>query len=283
MYFTPAGARAAVARIHRALAPGGYLFLGHAETLRGLSNDFHLCHSHDTFYYRRRGPHDDRQVEFDVAALRDVPASVAPPVAPDDSWVTTIGRATDRVAALSASSALPVRAAAEAAPAWNIGLALDLLRQERFADAIGIIEALPPDSRRDRDVLLLQGVLLAHAGQTRLAAETALRLLAIDEMNAGGNYLIALCCEDGGDRTAAARHYRTALYLDPSFAMARLHLGMLLRKSGDRDAAARELRQALPLLENEDASRLLLFGSGFTRDALVALCRSEIARCASGR
>ena len=37
MYFTLEMAQAAIARLTRALAPGGYLFLGHAETLRGLS------------------------------------------------------------------------------------------------------------------------------------------------------------------------------------------------------------------------------------------------------
>ena len=54
MYFAPEVMRAVVRRIARALVPGGFLFLGHAETLRAVSNDFHLRHTHDTFYYERR-------------------------------------------------------------------------------------------------------------------------------------------------------------------------------------------------------------------------------------
>ena len=54
MYFSPEQMRAAIGRLAASLAPGGYLFLGHAETLRGISDDFHLCHTHRTFYYRRR-------------------------------------------------------------------------------------------------------------------------------------------------------------------------------------------------------------------------------------
>jgi chemotaxis protein methyltransferase CheR len=54
MYFAPEQARALVARIARSLMPGGYLFLGHAETLRGLSDEFHLRHTHGTFYYQRK-------------------------------------------------------------------------------------------------------------------------------------------------------------------------------------------------------------------------------------
>jgi chemotaxis protein methyltransferase CheR len=36
------------------------------------------------------------------------------------------------------------------------------------------------------------------------------------------------------------------------------------------------LGHALLLLKREDASRLLLFGGGFGREALIALCRAEL-------
>jgi chemotaxis protein methyltransferase CheR len=58
-------------------------------------------------------------------------------------------------------------------------------------------------------------------------------------------------------------------------------LGILLRRARDFEAARRELKEALVLLPREDASRLLLFGSGFTRDALIALCQSELERCSA--
>ena len=70
-----------------------------------------------------------------------------------------------------------------------------------------------------------------------------------------------------------------AIYLDGSFAMPRLHLGLLARKGGDRETARRELAQALVLLQREDPSRLLLFGGGFRREALRALCRAELEAC----
>ena len=63
MYFTPEVAQALVARLTRSLTPDGYLFLGHAETLRGLSNDYHLRHTHDTFYYQRKGAKEDERRE----------------------------------------------------------------------------------------------------------------------------------------------------------------------------------------------------------------------------
>ena len=105
------------------------------------------------------------------------------------------------------------------------------------------------------------------------------RLLAIDELNAGAHYALALCREGDGDRQGAIDHDQVAIYLDGSFAMPRLHLGLVARKRGDLETARRELGQALVLLQREDAARLLLFGGGFGRDALVALCRAELAGC----
>jgi chemotaxis protein methyltransferase CheR len=180
---------------------------------------------------------------------------------------------TSRTAAAVAAKPEPV------APTWNLAVALDLLQRERFTEALGQIDAMPQAAVNDPDVLLLRAVLLSHSGQARLAAETALRLLALDEMNAGANYILAVSFEHGGERNTAANHYRVAIYLDPTFAMPRLHLGILLRRSGEYGEARRELKEALLLFQREDPSRLLLFGSGFTRDALIALCQSEIERC----
>jgi chemotaxis protein methyltransferase CheR len=58
MYLTTDAAQRVVRRFARALAPNGYLFLGHAETLRELSQDFRLLHTHGAFYYQRK---DDLQ------------------------------------------------------------------------------------------------------------------------------------------------------------------------------------------------------------------------------
>jgi chemotaxis protein methyltransferase CheR len=266
MYFTPVVAREVVERIERALAPGGYLFLGHAETLRGLSQRFHLCHTHETFYYQRRdgGPVAD----FVYAPPSSPEAALVVEIS--DSWVDTIRRASERVHALALPLDVPV------APRWDLGAALDLLRRERYSEALDTLHALPADATQDPDVLLLRAVLLVHSGQLADADQAARHLLAIDELSAGAHYLLALCCEAAGELAKAGEHDRVAIYLDPSFAMPRLHLGVMARRAGERSAAQRELGQAMLLLQREDASRVVLFGGGFHREALIALCKAEL-------
>jgi len=285
MYFTPQGAQAAVARIARSLVPGGVLFLGHAETLRGLSQDFQLRHTHGTFYYQRADATEPTQPGHEPAELRPIgaarAAAAAAAVDSGDSWVEAIAKAAERVRSLTAAPPAALHAAAPPKPAWHLGQALDLLRQERFADALGLVQALPAESANDPDALLLNAVLLVHSGQLAQAEDACHRLLAVDGLNAGAHYVLALCREGVGDRAGAIDRDQAAIYLDPTFAMPRLHLGLLARRAGDKVAMRRELTQALVLLNQEDAPRLLLFGGGFDRQALVALCHAEI-RAAAG-
>ena len=124
--------------------------------------------------------------------------------------------------------------------------------------------------------MLLRAVLLTNHGRINESEEVCRRLLALDELNAGAHYLMALCREHDGDANRAIEHGLTAIYLDPGFAMPHLHLGILAKRSGDNVSAQRELGKARVLLASEDASRILLFGGGFSRDALLQLCRMQL-------
>lgn len=285
MYFTVAGAEALVRRLTRALRPGGYLFLGHAETLRGLSTDFHLRHTHGTFYYQLRDRVTLHPVPGAIAGRRSAAPSEAPALMDliDGSWVETIRRASERIEALaSPPGQKPSRRSPSTprpAPTWEIGLVLELLREERFADALELMKGFPSESAVDTEIRLLRAVLLTHSGQLPDAECACRDLLDTDELNAGAHYLLALCREGAGDRSGAVFHDQIAAHLDPGFAMAHLHLGVLCRRGEESLTARRELEQAITLLQREDAARLLLFGGGFSRDALVALCRAELLAC----
>jgi chemotaxis protein methyltransferase CheR len=296
MYFTTDVTRSVISRIAQSLVPGGFLFLGHAETLRNVSQEFHLRHTHETFYYQRREARETNSNSLDVfpataacgASRGDIPLAGES----GDSWFNIIRQASDRIANLtqdksgspigvpgSTSTHRPKLAATPAIPFWNRALAIDLLRKERFAEAMELLRALPAVSNMDPDSQLLLAVLLTHGGDLREAEQVCRNVLRLDELNAGAHYLMALCREHAGDRDAAMQHDQSAAYLDATFAMPHLHLGLVAKRSADVATARRELGQALPLLDREDASRVLFFGGGFTREALIEFCRAELRAC----
>jgi chemotaxis protein methyltransferase CheR len=240
MYLTPATAQSLVRRMTRALVPGGYLFLGHTDSLGSRPEGLEPRHSHSAFYYRRLA--EERASE---------PA--------------------ERPAAVPATP-----------PSTGYEGQLALAREERFAEALtesdrhaadlGIEPAQPRD-------LLLRGVLLAQAGRLEEAEMTARHMLDADGLYADAHHLLGVCLEDGAAVDVAIGHYRIAAYLDAAFAMPRLRLGLLARRRGDEQAAATELERALALLRTESDDRIVLFGGGFGRIALAALCRAERDAC----
>ncbi len=288
MYFTPEHTASIVQRLTRALAPGGYLFLGHAETLRGLSQAFHLRHTHNTFYYQRKDSLLDAEVAVPVSwGGFDAPRA-EPAVAREwvDTWMETVERSSHRIRTLSDERAEQVadydRAGLSSLSARrDLQAPLALLQHERFSEALALLHGTADADSADPATLLLRAALLTHQGELGLAEACCKKLLELDELNAGAHYLLALCCERREELAVAAEHDRTAVYLDAGFAMPHLHLGLMARRRRDVEVARRELGQALWLLEGEDAARLLLFGGGFTRSALLALCRSELAKLRS--
>jgi chemotaxis protein methyltransferase CheR len=296
MYLTMDVTRSVIARIARSLSPGGFLFLGHAETLRGVSQEFHLHHTHGTFYYQRRDAPEAESPHTYVPRTTINPTSTASALSvlaePNDTWYGVIRRASERIASLTTDKTGGgagvadgthtrgmISQAAAQTPVWDRSQALDLLRKERFREATELMTQLPAEAKADPDTQLLLAVLLANGGELRQAEKVCEQILRLDELSAGAHYLMALCREDAGDPSGAVQHDQAATYLDSSFAMPRLHLGLIAKRSKDVETARRELGRALPLLDREDASRVLLFGGGFTREALVEFCRRELRAC----
>jgi len=281
MYLVPAAAQQVIDHIMRALAPEGYLFLGYAETLRGLSHQTRLRHTHDCFYYQKCAPNETTVTARTEECLACPPSTVA---ATDASWMDDVEKTCRRIDILAQSSSHRIEPARPGLPSATehqrpsrpakLDLAFELLRQERFGDAIGLLDGLP-EGTADADTELLRAVLLANGGRLEPAENICRKLLGADDLNASAHYLMAFCREHAGDAAAAMEHDRAAIYLDATFAMPHLHLGRLAKQASEWITARRELQCAATLLLREDASRILLFGGGFSREALVAFCRAE--------
>jgi chemotaxis protein methyltransferase CheR len=163
----------------------------------------------------------------------------------------------------------------------DLGPVLALVAQERFAEALAALDRLAPAGGRAPQALLVRAALQISTGELGAAEHTCYRLLAIDdqidEYGAGAHVLLAVGREAGGDPSAAIDHVRRAVEIDPEFAIAHMHLGRLARRGGDRGVAQRAYAQAVRLLPAETDQRILLFGGGFDREALLSLCRTQRA------
>lgn len=260
LYFSERAVREALARFATALPPGGFLCLGASETTRGLSDDFEPTWCGDAVLYRRRA-----RAPLGAQAAGDLAAG---------SWIEQIGQACARVAALTGG---PYGGAdPEEHPPPSIRALRRLVAAERFEEGLALLRAAPADERERADLLLLEAVMLSGLGRVEEVERICARLCAAQGGNAGSRYLLGLCREHAGDPAGAALRYREAVRIDPGFAMAHLRLGMLARGAGDREAARAALREALARLRAGSEEHVILFGGGFSRAALGALCLAEL-------
>jgi chemotaxis protein methyltransferase CheR len=275
MYFTAEKYHAAALRLIDALVPSGHLLLGHAESLRGLGLPVDLVNLSDSFCYRKSVQRLVGNSDPLTNLLQTSPVTpaytAAPPLAdsekPDEA---RRGEAAPISVTLQSTSASPL--VCELAALTSIK---PLLESERFVEALQTLEASPQTNSPVKQLCL--AVLLVYANRFDAAVTKASALLNVESVAAEAHYALALCHEYSGDWAQATDLARRATYLDPTFAMPWLHLGILSRKRGDNLAARRELLQARALLTVEPPERLLWFGGGCSRSTLLAACQRELA------
>lgn len=245
LYFPPDVIRRIIARMAQALVPGGYLFMGPSETLRGISEEFELLRGGDAFYYRLKPPAPPT-----VPVARAVPSPVErvapPPPAP-------------------------------APPPDGLDGVLHLLSAERYTEAWAYLESLPESS--SPNALLLRAVLHLHAGRLSQAEQLGRQLATVSATEASAHYLLGLCLEQGGDEAGARGRYAASVRAEPTFALAHLRAGTLARRAGDMVEARVALRMAVSLLPQEKPLHLSLFGGGFGRHGLMQVGLQELQAC----
>ncbi len=233
IYFGRETTRALVRRVHTALRDGGYLFIGHSETLWQINDDFRLVSfgvgGGSAYVYRRldAAPLVERRAAG--AGARDTSMTVERRTNPRRSRPGAARRAEQRTPGVPAA----------AAPA---GVAVDAVR-----------------------AAMAQGHYEEAARLARLAA-------VADPLQATLHYLLGHALIDLGRDSEALPALRRAVYLDPVAGLAHFLLAGSLARSGDIAAAAREYRAAAATLgRSPDDAHAPELGGRSVRE-LAAMC-----------
>lgn len=277
IYFSPRAVKELMRRFASILHPGGFLYLGHSESLRGISDDFESIYEDGIFGYRRKertglATRDLESLVFHVPAL-GLPEvrSIAKPLDRPGLSATPLSTVAKHMAPQPASQRV------HATREWYREKILSLLERERFDEALAVLGTAPACAEND----LYRAVVNSAKGRIHDVVSTCQMLLASRQFESEAHHLLALCHSHERAFDLTALHYRHAIHLDPTFAMPRLQLGLLLDRTGDPKRASIELEAALGLLAQEQRGRMALFGGGFSREALVVLCRTKLRQTRS--
>jgi chemotaxis protein methyltransferase CheR len=201
IYFGRETTRTLMKRLYRSLRDGGYLFLGHSETLWQISDDFRLVALGEAFVYKRdaagRGgvpgpaaPTAGRRMFLPGRRRSDAPGVLLPaPVEPTElSAAAPVGRADEH----------PLDAARAALKAGNYGRAADLAATVSAADPLLV------------DAYTVRGLALSNLGRHTAALIDLRKAVYVDPQAGFAHFLLAATLARLGDQPAASRSYRAA-------------------------------------------------------------------------
>ena len=248
IYFDQETNRRVLRALHTALAPTGWLFVGHAEPYLEIANVFHPHPVTGAMLYRKQAG--------------DEPLTIAPPPA-------VPAGATKPPAWQDAFAATPIKAptfAAEPRPP-PAPLVIDEGTRASEPAAVAPVAA----TRRLDEVRSL-----ANAAKWSAALSLCGRLLQEDDLDPEAHYLHGQILDHCGQAAASEAALRRALFLDRNFALAHYHLGLSSAVRGDAAQAVRALRNARQALRDIDDTAEVRAGDGLRAAELRALVAMQL-------
>ncbi len=253
IYFRAETTRRVVASFHERLADGGLFFLGHSETLWGISESFRLEERDGIFYYRKRDA--GRNAAAPIPAKPSARAFVRTrPPAEGLGAPTPIRPRPGPVSVPDAPVPAEPSLAAPPVPAVAHGPA---------ADAIALAMAQRAENLIDSE----------RPGEAESACREA---IAMFPGCVEAEYLLAVLFRRSGRCDEALVHAARALIVDPLFVQAAVEIAECLSMQGKRDESAGHWRALLKMLDHPVHFPRLSPATGMTVPALREYAASRI-------
>ncbi|MDB5324184.1 MAG: methyltransferase, CheR-type [Phycisphaerales bacterium] len=242
MYFTAEHAEKVIQKLHRAQVEGGWLIVSPSESIRVLSSPYHTVNVDGAIAHRKDGAAPQRA------------ASRAPAMAP---------------------APLPSEAPPDTAKFEDLlARAAELYEQGRYAETVITLDASQLKNSLTPGAYSLLARALVNQGKMTDALRCCDRWIAADKLDPSAHYLRAVILQEQRAMDEAVGSLRTALYLDPNFALAHLALGNIARYRNQDRQAHKHFENTLNLLRRHPPDGILPESEGITAGQLTRITSS---------
>jgi len=254
IYFDPETTRQVIGNFYNCLAPEGYLFLGHTETLWQIPHRFERIDFPQTFIYRKGtgSASEDMAIPFMAVPSVDGEMRVFP------------GETVPRKAVSIRKGGPGPREKSEPSHRTPKPAALHGKGEAAIA--------------RDQNIRasLDRATALANEAKYGDAADLLSAIVGEDNLNAEAYHLLGVLCYKNGDLAEAVIHFRKAIYVSPESVLAYFNLGNINLCQRRWSEAARQFRNAIRILEKRPKEEQVPYCEDFTVDFLLRACRNSL-------
>lgn len=257
IYFDYQTTRRVIENFYNCLAPDGYLFLGHTETLWQITGKFERVEFPQTFVYKKRLS----------LAREDVmrPFMAVPEIKIED--LTSIKEAGTE------KSFFP----REGRPGLQKKTEFPEQMDKPFDQAhLSSLDHPVSPEKYDRLTSLSKATLLANDAKYKEAAGVLAKVIEADNLSVEAYYLLGVLSYKSGHLREAETQFRKVIYVNPDSILAYFNLGNIYLYQKKFREAAREFRNAIRLSEKRPKDEQIKFCEDFTVEFLLMACRNNL-------
>lgn len=281
IYFRLESTKRVVDHFYDALNPGGYLFIGHSETLTSVSERFEAVEIDGVFLYRK--PVAKPGFTFgDIVSKRQRRAARASTQKPRPK--TERKAPTRSVGGRAATSRVESPSTpAEVTADDLVASAHAMLEQARAVDALVLAERALALEPRNLDAHVVAAFSYADVGDLAAAKSQAEEALSASPLAAPARYILGIIKREEGDMDGAIAEFKRTIYIDRDFVLAHFALANIRKQAGDYTQAKRDYENTLRALYSNPEGQWTTFLGGFKTDLLTATCERGLVECGKGR
>jgi len=268
IYFELETIRRIIANFSKILDPGGFLFMGHSETMQNVSDRFQRHHRQNAFFYQLK----DAKLEKQEMSVPEVPDKAPVVKRFEDSLKPK------PVPVKQERKAAPVLPVLKPDPDQLYREAMLAFDREKFTESARLFERLLELQPANPRALVGKGLLLANQGEYSDARVHCARAIREDDLLPEAYLLRGLILDMEGFLERALVEYQKVLWLDSQFVMAHYLSAKVHSRLNDAEKAQRALRNTARTLEKVAIQTIIPFSGGLSRGVFLEIVRDELAR-----
>jgi chemotaxis protein methyltransferase CheR len=260
IYFTTTTNSKIVEGFASHLKPGGYLFLGHSETLAGISTKFDSQIYDGGFFYRKKSAEEPAKIN---AAAK----------APDITHAKVLANC-ERPLKLLKKAVPPLETNENIHACYEKAVAR--MNEKNPVKRENLFSKILEEKPDHMAAFLGEALISAHEGKLNEALTYCNMALLIDDLLPEAYFFRGLVFEMFAFTEDSLREYGKAILLNSDFVMPYYKLGKLCALTRQHKLGSRQLQNCMKLMAKIDRDTVIPYSGGITREVFLEQLREEL-------
>lgn len=272
IYFDEKTTRRVIENFYNCLSQDGYLFLGHAETLWQITNNFESVEYPQSIIYKKRVPPIQNGDRKPFMAIPEI--NLKNLFFPDSA--TNLNH--------PIQAPLPSH---QDQKRYDSSEEFNPKIKEEPIKEVSSEGDNPPshlkafiEGGNTLSTFLAQATLLANEARYKEATDILIKIIDMDNLSIEAHYLLGVLFYKSNQLKEAEKQFRKVIYISPESVLAYFNLGNIYLYQKRYTEARREFRNAIRLLEKRPKDESVRFCEDFTVEFLLRACKNHLAMIA---